>query len=125
MISPVQSEDPCRQSWGSYDVLFWLYSTEFSYHCLEILLWFTKWVYSNSISYVADPYCWQLCQNVQGGDGFNHYKVRARMAIMEKNFKLAESIYLEQVWLQQLANIFNTILFLLYSVYTKNNYVLA
>ncbi|KAI0233465.1 hypothetical protein LSAT2_016275, partial [Lamellibrachia satsuma] len=31
-----------------------------------------------------------------GGDGFNHYKVRARMAIMEKNFKLAESIYLEQ-----------------------------
>jgi len=47
------------------------------------------------------------------------------MAIMEKNFKLAESIYLEQVWLQQLANIFNTILFLLYSVYTKNNYVLA
>ena len=31
-----------------------------------------------------------------GGDGFDHYKVRARMAIMEKNFKLAESIYLEQ-----------------------------
>ena len=33
---------------------------------------------------------------LQGGDGFNHYKVRARMAILEKNFKLAESIYLEQ-----------------------------
>ena len=33
----------------------------------------------------------------QGGDGFNHYKVRARMAILEKNFKLAEGIYLEQV----------------------------
>ncbi len=32
-----------------------------------------------------------------GGDGFQHYKVRARMAIMEKNFKLAEGIYLEQV----------------------------
>lgn len=31
-----------------------------------------------------------------GGNGFNHYKVRARMAIMDKNFKLAESIYLEQ-----------------------------
>ena len=40
---------------------------------------------------------------VQGGGGFNHYKVRARMAIMEKNFKLAESIYLEQVCVQQLA----------------------
>ena len=32
----------------------------------------------------------------QGGDGYNHYKVRARMAILEKNFKLAEGIYLEQ-----------------------------
>ena len=31
-----------------------------------------------------------------GGDGYNHYKVRARMAILEKNLKLAESIYLEQ-----------------------------
>ena len=38
-----------------------------------------------------------LVCHVQGGDGYNHYKVRARMAIMEKNFKLAESIYLEQV----------------------------
>jgi len=49
--------------------------------------------------------------NVQGGDGFNHYKVRARMAIMEKNFKLAESIYLEQVcfqkWLTYLVLLFN------------------
>lgn len=34
---------------------------------------------------------------LQGGDGFNHYKVRARLAIMEKRFKEAESIYLEQV----------------------------
>lgn len=33
---------------------------------------------------------------LQGGDGFNYYKVRARMAIMDHNFKLAESIYLEQ-----------------------------
>ncbi len=33
---------------------------------------------------------------LQGGDGFNYYKVRARMAIMDRNFKLAESIYLEQ-----------------------------
>ena len=32
-----------------------------------------------------------------GGDGFNSYKVRARLAIMEKKFKEAESIYLEQV----------------------------
>lgn len=34
---------------------------------------------------------------LQGGDGFNHYKVRARLAIMDKRFKEAESIYLEQV----------------------------
>ena len=33
---------------------------------------------------------------LQGGDGFDDYKVRARMAIMDHNFKLAESIYLEQ-----------------------------
>jgi len=32
-----------------------------------------------------------------GGDGFNNYKVRARLAIMEKKFKEAEGIYLEQV----------------------------
>ncbi|WAR22903.1 IF172-like protein [Mya arenaria] len=31
-----------------------------------------------------------------GGDGFNNYRVRARLAIMEKKFKEAESIYLEQ-----------------------------
>ena len=36
----------------------------------------------------------------QGGDGFNSYKVRARLAIMEKKFKEAESIYLEQVGIQ-------------------------
>ena len=32
----------------------------------------------------------------QGGNGFDYYKVRARNAIMNRNFKLAESIYLEQ-----------------------------
>ncbi|XP_050401065.1 intraflagellar transport protein 172 homolog [Patella vulgata] len=31
-----------------------------------------------------------------GGNGYNHYKVRARLAIMEKRFKEAEGIYLEQ-----------------------------
>ncbi|CAH1772611.1 unnamed protein product [Owenia fusiformis] len=31
-----------------------------------------------------------------GGDGMNHYKVRARMAIIEKQYKEAESVYLEQ-----------------------------
>lgn len=35
-----------------------------------------------------------------GGDGFNNYRVRARLAIMEKRFKEAESIYLEQVRVQ-------------------------
>ncbi|XP_063414390.1 intraflagellar transport protein 172 homolog isoform X2 [Mytilus trossulus] len=35
-------------------------------------------------------------QKQHGGDGFNHYKVRARFAVMEKKYKEAESIYLEQ-----------------------------
>ncbi|XP_076441140.1 intraflagellar transport protein 172 homolog [Babylonia areolata] len=30
-----------------------------------------------------------------GGDGFQHYKVRARLAVFNKHFKEAESIYLE------------------------------
>ena len=34
---------------------------------------------------------------MQGADGYNHYKVRARMAVMDKNFKLAENIYMELV----------------------------
>lgn len=35
------------------------------------------------------------------GLGYDHYKVRAKLAIIEKQFKLAEQIYLEQVspWL--------------------------
>lgn len=33
----------------------------------------------------------------QGGDGFHHYKVRARLAISDRKFKEAESIYLEGV----------------------------
>ncbi|KAK8781038.1 hypothetical protein V5799_017623 [Amblyomma americanum] len=32
-----------------------------------------------------------------GQDGNDHYEVRARMAMLEKQFKLAENIYLEQV----------------------------
>ncbi|XP_022255684.1 intraflagellar transport protein 172 homolog [Limulus polyphemus] len=31
-----------------------------------------------------------------GGDGYDHYKVRARMAMLEKRFKEAEGIFLEQ-----------------------------
>ncbi|XP_029847708.3 intraflagellar transport protein 172 homolog [Ixodes scapularis] len=31
-----------------------------------------------------------------GGEGQNHYEVRARMAMLDKQFKLAENIYLEQ-----------------------------
>lgn len=34
---------------------------------------------------------------LQGGDGFNYYKVRVRLVIMEKRFKEVESIYFEQV----------------------------
>ena len=32
----------------------------------------------------------------QGGDGTNHVLVRAKLAVLNKNFKLAESILLEQ-----------------------------
>ena len=32
----------------------------------------------------------------QGGDGTNHVKVRAKLAVLDKNFKMAESILLEQ-----------------------------
>jgi intraflagellar transport protein 172 len=32
-----------------------------------------------------------------GGDGTQHYKVRARLAVMSRDFKEAERIYLEQV----------------------------
>ena len=35
---------------------------------------------------------------LQGGDGYDHYKVRARMAVMDRRFKEAEGIYLEQVY---------------------------
>ncbi|GFY01521.1 intraflagellar transport protein 172 homolog [Trichonephila clavipes] len=31
-----------------------------------------------------------------GGDGYDHYQVRARLAIMMKEYKVAENIYLEQ-----------------------------
>jgi intraflagellar transport protein 172 len=34
---------------------------------------------------------------VQGGDGSGHYQVQARLALLDKNFKLAEMYYLEQV----------------------------
>jgi intraflagellar transport protein 172 len=36
-------------------------------------------------------------QQQVGGDGFQHYKVRARLAVFNKRFKEAESIYLEGV----------------------------
>ena len=31
------------------------------------------------------------------GMGYQHYKVRAKLAILDRQFKQAESIYLEQV----------------------------
>lgn len=31
-------------------------------------------------------------------DGSNHYEVQARIALLNKQFKRAEAIYLEQVW---------------------------
>lgn len=36
--------------------------------------------------------CW-----LQGGDGTDYYQVRVRLAMLEKNYKLAEMIFLEQV----------------------------
>lgn len=32
----------------------------------------------------------------QGGEGADFYRVRARLAMLEKNYKLAEMIFLEQ-----------------------------
>lgn len=43
----------------------------------------------NNLHFVA------LC--VQGGDGMSFYQVQARVAMLDKNFKLAEMHYLEQV----------------------------
>ena len=43
--------------------------------------------------------CMLICvfAQPQGGDGYQHYKVRARLAVFNKHFKEAESIYLEGV----------------------------
>ncbi|XP_063277854.1 intraflagellar transport protein 172 homolog isoform X3 [Prinia subflava] len=38
----------------------------------------------------------QAAQEHQGGDGSDHYLVRARLAMLDKNYKLAEMIFLEQ-----------------------------
>jgi hypothetical protein len=35
--------------------------------------------------------------SLQGGEGTDFYQVRARLAMLEKNYKLAEMIFLEQV----------------------------
>ena len=37
----------------------------------------------------------------QGGDGTNHVRVRAKLAVLDKNFKLAESILLEQGYVDE------------------------
>ena len=34
---------------------------------------------------------------LQGGDGTEHYQVKARLAMLEKNYKLAEMYFMEQV----------------------------
>ena len=41
------------------------------------------------------------CYIFQGGDGTNHVKVRAKLAVLDKNFKLAESILLEQGYVDE------------------------
>ena len=38
---------------------------------------------------------------LQGGDGTNHVLVRAKLAVLDKNFKLAESILLEQGYVDE------------------------
>lgn len=37
----------------------------------------------------------------KGGDGTNHVKVRAKLAVLDKNFKMAESILLEQGYVDE------------------------
>lgn len=41
------------------------------------------------------------CLIFQGGDGTNHVKVRAKLAVLDKNFKMAESILLEQGYVDE------------------------
>lgn len=49
------------------------------------------------------PSCVCLCGvtkppfSLKGGEGTDFYQVRARLAMLEKNYKLAEMIFLEQV----------------------------
>ena len=39
----------------------------------------------------------QKINELAAGEGHHHYKVRAKLAILDKQFKMAEGIYLEQV----------------------------
>ena len=43
----------------------------------------------------------QLFDVFQGGDGTNHVRVRAKLAVLDKKFKLAESILLEQGYVDE------------------------
>ena len=38
-----------------------------------------------------------VLSNLQGGDGTEFYQVKARLAMLDKNYKLAELYYMEQV----------------------------
>ena len=38
---------------------------------------------------------------LQGGDGTNHVRVRAKLAVLDKNFKMAESILLEHGYVDE------------------------
>lgn len=38
-----------------------------------------------------------VVRGLQGGDGKEHYQVKARLAMLDKNYKLSEMYYLEQV----------------------------
>ncbi|XP_027053913.1 intraflagellar transport protein 172 homolog [Pocillopora damicornis] len=43
----------------------------------------------------------EQCAEEMGGDGTNHVRVRAKLAVLDKNFKLAETILLEQGYVDE------------------------
>ena len=62
-----------------------------SFRCYAALGDVSKSRYLHETNKIAEE-----AAKLSGGDGYSYYKVRARMAILDKNLKLAESIYLEQ-----------------------------
>ena len=60
---------------------------------MHVYTYIDHWMHTHEFLYIC--VCMFVCH--KGGDGYQHYKVRARLAVFNKHFKEAESIYLEGV----------------------------